>query len=359
MDLLPDWAPNVHPLIVHFPVALLMTAVLLDLGALLFRKAEGLRVAAVSLYLLGAAGALAAFFTGRDAADSVMLPAAANTVLTEHADWALYTVWFFGIYALIRLGVLFFDRNRRLGVHIGLFLAGAAGLFLVYETAEHGGELVFAHGVGVAAVEVEDPISHDHEEHSDGAQADSAAAASAPEVTEGGGWTWRQATASGLAGHFRWLAGSAEAAAAHNDAGRGRTLALDPGSDTLFFVFDQDIESLQADAAVNLDGFDGAFRLVHHVQDAGTYLYLEVENGTMRQGRVEGGQETIMDEKPFDGGGWLSLRAVADKTHFRGYAGGALVTHGHGDAPAPGAVGFRLAGSGPALLGPVQVQSLR
>lgn len=356
MDLLPDWAPNVHPLIVHFPVALLVTAVLLDLAGLLARKVEGLHVAAVALYVLGAVGALAAFLTGREAAESVALPAAANPVLTEHADWALYTVWFFGIYGLLRLGAVFLGSRLRIGVRVGLVLVGAAGLFLVYETAEHGGELVFAHGVGVAAVEVADPLAAALA--AGPAPADSAAA-SVPEATDGGGWAWRPASAAGLAGAFRWLAGRADAASARTDSARGAVLALAPGADTLFFVYDQPLESLQADAAVNLDGFDGAFRIVHHVQDAGTYLFLEVEEGVMRQGRVEAGRETIMDEKPLAGGGWLSLRAVADRTHFRGYAGGTLVTHGHGAAPAPGAVGFRLAGRGTALLGPVQVQALR
>ena len=30
MNLVPDWAPNIHPLLVHFPIALLSTAVAAD-----------------------------------------------------------------------------------------------------------------------------------------------------------------------------------------------------------------------------------------------------------------------------------------------------------------------------------------
>lgn len=31
MELIPGWAPNIHPLLVHFPIAILLLAVLMDL----------------------------------------------------------------------------------------------------------------------------------------------------------------------------------------------------------------------------------------------------------------------------------------------------------------------------------------
>jgi uncharacterized membrane protein len=31
MNLVPDWAPNIHPLLVHFPIALLYAAIAVDL----------------------------------------------------------------------------------------------------------------------------------------------------------------------------------------------------------------------------------------------------------------------------------------------------------------------------------------
>ena len=30
MSLIPDWAPNIHPLLVHFPLVLLLVAILVD-----------------------------------------------------------------------------------------------------------------------------------------------------------------------------------------------------------------------------------------------------------------------------------------------------------------------------------------
>ena len=363
MDILPEWAPNIHPLLVHFPIALLSAAVLLDAIALLFRKKNpALHMGAVIIYVLGALGALAAFFTGRDAADSVQLPAAAQTVLTEHADLALWTVWFFGIYALIRIGVLLFDKKARVVLWLPLLLIGAGGLYLVWETAEHGAQMVFQHGVGVQAVEVENPVEHEHDDHGDShedSEADSSTTAT-PTVTENGSWTWQPTgSAEGMDRVFKWFSGSGEAASARIIEDRGSVLVLQPEDTPQFFAYDQPLASLQADVSVNLDDFDGSLRLTHHVQDADNYSFLAVEDGVMKQGRVQNGETAIMDEKPFTPSGWQTLRVVADKTHFRGYADGSLITHGHGDAPAPGTVGLRLEGTGTALVGSLDVQSLR
>lgn len=359
MNLLPEWAPNIHPLLVHFPIALLFAAVLLDALALFLReKHPALHLGAVVMYGMGTLGALAAFFSGRDAADQVQLPAAAQTVLTEHADLGLWTVWFFGIYALIRIGVLVFDKKARSALWLPLLLVGAGGLYLVWETAEHGAQMVFEHGVGVQAMtELENRVDALEQ-----AQRQARMTDAAPVVDETGSWTWQPTDsldADMLADMFQWLSGSGTSVAVRTAGAPGAVLALQPEDTSLFFVYDQPLASLQADVTVNLDDFDGALRLAHHVQDADTYGFLVVEDGMMKLGRVEKGETMIMDAKPFMASGWHTLRVVADKTHFRGYGAGTLVTHGHGDAPAPGRVGLRLDGSGTVLIKSLDVQSLR
>ena len=360
MDIMPEWAPNIHPMLVHFPIALLCTAVLLDAVALAARKQAGLRLAAVIVYVLGAVGALASYLTGQDAGDAFLLSGAANTALTDHADWAERAVWFFGIYALIRLAVLWWDRDgKKLAVWAALLLVGAGGLYLVYETAEHGAAMVFEHGVGVqamAALEAQVAAQEAELNRTRGQ-------AAGPEVDDDGSWRFTpgEYAAEAFREAFSQLAGDADGldAEAQPDDAQGHVLALEAGGTPTLFVFDQPLSSLQADLTLNLDDFDGALQIVHHVQDSLHYLFTEIAGGMMRQGRVEGGQVDGMDEKAFAGQGWQQIRVVADRTHFRAYAGGALITHGHGPAPDAGPVGLRLDGAGTVLLGRIDVQSLR
>ena len=315
--MLPDWTPNVHPLVVHFPIALLFVAALVDAVALAVRRRhEWVRASAVGLYALGALGTAAAFLTGRDASDSVDLPAQAITTLNVHADWALYLVWFAGLYAAVRVAALYWDREGRLAVHLPLALVGLAGLFLVFETAEHGGELVYRHGVAVAAVSGAggDP----------GTTLDPAAP---PDTSV----TARLDVLSG-------------------EPAEGGAFTVSPGAPTLAVLPDA-LGDLEARAALDLSGFTGTASLVHHVRGPGDYDFLALDKPaagavTLRQGRVEGGAETTMDSgtAPLDGP--AELKAYAVGTHFRGYLGGEQLTHPHGPAAPPGRVGLRLDGEG-------------
>ena len=59
--MIPDWAPNIHPLIVHVPIALLVAAVVTDLLSVVMARRPALREAATWLYCAGAGTAVAAF----------------------------------------------------------------------------------------------------------------------------------------------------------------------------------------------------------------------------------------------------------------------------------------------------------
>lgn len=120
-----------------------------------------------------------------------------------------------------------------------------------------------------------------------------------------------------------------------------------------------DLQSIQAQARLNLDEFEGTLRLVHHVQDASNYDFLAISGGRVQQGRMEDGDARIFDERPFEGEGWVALRTVSDATRFRGYLNGELVTHGHGSQPDAGPVGLYFTGSGMVMLQSIQVESLR
>lgn len=367
MMFLPDWAPNLHPLIVHFPIALLIIALIFEVLALIFSRnsgAEWLRYAAGSLYIAGAVSALFAYITGRLAADSVNVPATANPTLTEHADLALYTTWFFGIYGVVRLFLLWQRVSLKWAISFLIFLIGAAGMYLLYETAEHGAEMVFRHGVGVHAAErARQELAKIQEER---------------EVLEHGGiveeqngsWKWDPGEGAEivLREQFNWLIGSPATIGAESvkDEAGNQTLALNflaqtpaAQSATVLFTAGKPLKSVQAEAKVNLNQFRGRFMLVHHVQDSLNYDFVSLENDRMKLGRLNAGKEIVQDEGVYQASGWLILRSVGDGTHFRGYVNEKMITHGHLRELPPGPVGFFIEGSGIVLLDEISVISLR
>ena len=90
--LIPNWAPNVHPLVIHFPIVLVMAAAVVDLVDVAFERSVWLRAATTTLYITGALSLIVAFLTGLQAQGTVLIPGMAYPVLAEHRQWALIDV---------------------------------------------------------------------------------------------------------------------------------------------------------------------------------------------------------------------------------------------------------------------------
>ena len=151
MPLVPAWAPNLHPLVVHFPIALLVAAGAVDLADLLLRGRAPVRNAATWLYIAGAATAIAAYFSGVGAARTAALSAPGAALAATHADWAFRATWLFAFFASVRLAMSYAVRPTRLLV-AGALVVALAGLGALVETVRHGSRLVFEQGVGVQPV---------------------------------------------------------------------------------------------------------------------------------------------------------------------------------------------------------------
>lgn len=146
-----------HPKVVHFAIALLLTYVLFELLYLIFKK-DFLNKSATLILFLGVVGALASLLTGNQAYHyaeylfdnyDVKIPLGAIDHHEDYATWTLY--WFLGI-----LIIRFFSNIRdkfRGWLQIAVFVLSLVGVFLVYETGEKGGELVYKYGVGTKVIE--------------------------------------------------------------------------------------------------------------------------------------------------------------------------------------------------------------
>lgn len=147
---MPDIVPNWHPAAVHFPIALGMTAALLLLAARLKPAHVGFSAAARLLLLLAAIGAAIASALGWHAFSTVEHDAAGHVVMLRHRDWALSTTLLLAVLAV-------WDGWRQ---RAGQPMHGALlpGMLLISGalaiTGWLGGEMVYRHGVGVAAAPV-------------------------------------------------------------------------------------------------------------------------------------------------------------------------------------------------------------
>lgn len=147
--------PSLHVLVIHFPIAFICLAPLVDLACLVIRDRVWLDRAATLLYVTGTAGAGAAYLSGERAAKALAdLSPAAESALADHESVALLTLIALPIATLARLWVSWLARNDR-RISLGLFRLAAipiafVALALLAVTADRGGNLVFGHGLGVA-----------------------------------------------------------------------------------------------------------------------------------------------------------------------------------------------------------------
>jgi len=147
-------------------------------------------------------------------------------------------------------------------------------------------------------------------------------------------------------------------AALDTTATGGVALSFTPRAPVTFAVPDT-LGAVQVTAELNLDDFEGAVSLLHHVQGARTYDFFTVESGTVRQGRMSGGERVVLDDAAIEPGGWQTFRVVSDGTHFRGYLGDEMIVHPHGEALGPGTVGLRLEGTGTVQLRRLATEALQ
>ncbi len=151
----PAWE-GLHPLIIHFPIVLLMIAPLFVLiGAVVpARHSRNFFISALILMLLGTVSAFVAIETGEAAGKIASRTPEINRLLEHHEQLAEQTRLTFTILTLVFATLLALPlllkrenriTNRVLPIAFLIFYAG--GMLLLANTAHNGGRLVHEFGV--------------------------------------------------------------------------------------------------------------------------------------------------------------------------------------------------------------------
>ena len=305
--------PNLHPALVHFPIALAGVALLFDVLSLVRRGED--RGSALVLWWLAAAGAGAAYLAGRAAADGLgVLAPEIETAIGLHSDWAWWTLGgLLGVAVLRSLALL--DWGGRPLYWLGL-AAGLAVQLLILRTADLGGALVFRHGVAVTR---------------DVAAPEPARSAPLEFVRRAdGSWTWTPS------------AGDSPALARVLEQSEGGSLDVQvvPGGPGLRIrvtgagrlLLPGDFTDLRVEGELDVTGFDGTVGLAVFARERDDALVLEREPAgrlaLLRSRR--GAQQVLAEARSPVARGRLQLALSVVGGHWKGYESNESLVHSHG-----------------------------
>lgn len=136
---------RLHPMVVHFPIALLVTGLCFEAYALFKKGPDWLSLTAKWLLWIGTLSAIAAVGSGLLAEKTAPHVPPAWETLEEHETLGFWTL---GIFAVLSAWRLFLKDRWR----IWAFALWCVAAGLLVATGSHGGELVYEYGVGVGSV---------------------------------------------------------------------------------------------------------------------------------------------------------------------------------------------------------------
>ena len=157
-------APNIHPMFVHFPVALWPAAAVFMAIAYLRESEDMFRFATYLLYAGVVTGVIAAT-SGWFAADSMGHDQPGHHLVHDHRNFMLAAL----VVSALAAGAAYWckttERKRKRWLPAGLLLVAC---LLATLGADRGGLLVYGHGIGVRkqAPDAAESAQHDHSGHS-------------------------------------------------------------------------------------------------------------------------------------------------------------------------------------------------
>lgn len=138
---------HIHPMIVHFPIALILVGFLADVVFLFFKEQKCLSKMGLYLMVLGTLAAGAAFLTGNL---FTVEPTEGSIVgiFERHETFALITLLILTVGSLIRIGVMVLKKEQPFykWLVFGLYFLGAVSVGI---TGFLGGSMVMDYMIGL------------------------------------------------------------------------------------------------------------------------------------------------------------------------------------------------------------------
>jgi len=152
---------NVHPIFVHFPVALLSTSFLVYLLGVIFRKEELLAAGKWMLYF-GTLAAALAVWTGLKAEETVPHAGEVHEILEAHENLGYVVL---GLSVFLSLWTLVARTSLPKKGRIIFFAIFAVLALVISQTGDFGGRMVYLNGVGMGRKSMlGETAPHVHEE---------------------------------------------------------------------------------------------------------------------------------------------------------------------------------------------------
>lgn len=141
---------NLHPLVIHFPIAFLLLYSLFTLTNLYFQNII-IKKNSILILFFGVVGGIGSVLTGNQAFQVLVnkgwITQYHKYFIEQHETYASITMWYF--FAILVLEIFIFLKNKkevRKQYLFGIF--ALLGIYLLYQTASIGGILVYELGIG-------------------------------------------------------------------------------------------------------------------------------------------------------------------------------------------------------------------
>ncbi|KAF0152051.1 MAG: hypothetical protein FD143_1419 [Ignavibacteria bacterium] len=146
-----EFVANLHPIVVHFPIAVFVLYSLSEITALILKK-DWLGKITIALLGIGVVSSIFGALTGSQAY-TIIKPvlnskeAVVEATIIKHEQFATITLWYF-LFLLILKTYLLIQKKQSQNWKIVFCILSLVGIYFVYETSLLGGKLVYEFGVG-------------------------------------------------------------------------------------------------------------------------------------------------------------------------------------------------------------------